>query len=243
MINVLVASDLFLMREGLRRIIECHNELAVAAEVAHVDEILHCDGIGCCDAAVIAFPFACFWNDAFCRLLQKKRPGLPIVVITDSDNPEIVSSVMKSGIRGILGKDLIINSLAHAIQEVASGRTYVGKEVAELIADRFSSFKSIDAKLRLTQREIDILKRLAIGRKMSTVGCELGISSKTVSTYKSRIMEKLALSSNTELVRYAMENKMFDLFVDHSRRKEKPLGGNEKNRSFGRGSCSLKADS
>ncbi|MGZ4113163.1 MAG: LuxR C-terminal-related transcriptional regulator [Tumebacillaceae bacterium] len=213
------------MREGLRKIIESHSDVAIAAEVAHVEEILHCDRVNCCAVGVIALPFACFWNGEFYRVLQDKIPDLPIVVITDSNNPEFVSSVMKSGIRGILGKDLVADSLIEAIREVASGKTYVGKEVAALVANRFSLFKRIDSGMRLTRREIEILKRLAIGRKVVTIGGELGISSKTVSAHKSRIMEKLALSSDTELVRYAMENQLFDLFVDHSRRKAKAAYG------------------
>lgn len=88
-----------------------------------------------------------------------------------------------------------------------------------LMATSLKSFSAANSFSRLTQREIEILKRVAIGRKISTIGDELRISSKTVSAHKANIMEKLAISSNSELVVYAMKHNLFDLFVDHSNRK------------------------
>lgn len=106
-----------------------------------------------------------------------------------------------------------------AIRTVASGKPYVGAEVSSLIASRMKLFRALSTRECLTQREIEILKRLAIGRKTATIGFELGISSKTVSAHKANIMNKLALTSYSQLVYYAIENRMFDLFVDHSNRK------------------------
>ncbi|HEX8787303.1 MAG TPA: response regulator transcription factor [Telluria sp.] len=217
MINILLGSSLFLMREGVRRIVAPHKEMRVVAEAVCGEDVLMSDQS--CHVAVLVHPLHFSGDDDFYSRLQREKPGMQIIIIANNIRPEYVSSLLRTGARGVLGRNFSKEHLLDAIRTVASGKPYVGAEVSSLIASRMKLFRALSTRECLTQREIEILKRLAIGRKTATIGFELGISSKTVSAHKANIMNKLALTSYSQLVYYAIENRMFDLFVDHSNRK------------------------
>jgi DNA-binding NarL/FixJ family response regulator len=141
-----------------------------------------------------------------------------MVVFVRSDSSEYVLSAIQYGARGILTTDCASTHVADAIRAVSAGKVYLGEEVSVMIATELK-LSAGSQRPRLTERELQILKRIAIGRKSSTIADELGISTKTVSAHKANILEKLALETESELVLYAIENKLFDLFVDHSSRK------------------------
>ncbi|MGJ7918453.1 LuxR C-terminal-related transcriptional regulator [Massilia sp. LXY-6] len=218
MINVVVASSLFLFREGIKAIIESQKHLRVCGEATSMQEILGTDDEERNRVVIVAEPLAHGHDEETARAIRE-RASLPMVMIAQGKSIDDVQAALKSGARGILTRSCPKEHLLEAVSVVSAGRIYVSREMAMLMATSLKSFGAVNSFSRLTQREIEILKRVAIGRKISTIGDELRISSKTVSAHKANIMEKLAINSNSELVVYAMKNNLFDLFVDHSNRK------------------------
>lgn len=220
MINVLIASNLYVFREGIKAIVESQKNLKVCGEATSMQEIFEADDQVRNGLVIVAVPLAHGHDEEMARAIQE-RASLPLIMITLEQGIDDLQFALKSGARGLLTRTCPKEHLLEAVREVAAGRIYVSQEMAMLMATRIKSLRPGNSFSRLTERELEILKRVAIGRKTSTIGDELKISSKTVSAHKANIMEKLAITSTSELVVYAMKHNLFDLFVDHSRRKER----------------------
>ena len=221
MIKVIAASSISILREGMKRVLEPCKDIGIVAEVSRADEILsghagHGEVI-----VLIAHPLHRQDRHDFYFRLHSERPDCQIVVFVRSDADYVLSAI-QSGARGILTTNCLGEQVPEAIRAVAAGRIFLGDDVSFLIATELTLTAGVHPRPRLTEREVQMLKRIAIGRKMSTIAEELGISAKTVSAHKANILEKLALATESELVLYALRNQLFDLFVDHSKRKLAP---------------------
>jgi DNA-binding NarL/FixJ family response regulator len=222
MINVMVGSNIFAFREGMKSMVLRQKDMKISCEVTCMEEAIACD----CSrknnvlVAIAPLSFKQIDNSEYFSETTEKRH---LVVVTLDGKVADVQEAIRIGARGIVNKSCSEERLMHAIRMVAAGKLYVEKEISTLIASSIKAFSALSPLVRLTQREMEILKRVAIGRRMSTISGELGISSKTVSAHKANIMEKLALESDSELVLYAMKYDLFDLFVDHSTRKQSRL--------------------
>jgi two-component system invasion response regulator UvrY len=221
MINVVVASSVFIFREGMKSLLLRHKGVQLLSEVTCVEDAFACK----CDdpnnvvVAVAPLKFRESKNLTDLSAETKRR----LIVITIGKTIADIQAAIEMGARGILTQSCTEENILSAIRMVAAGRLYVAQEISALIACSIKSFNALSPLVRLTCREMEILKRVAIGRKMSTIGEELGISYKTVSAHKANILEKLALGSDSELVLYAMKHNLFDLLIDHSNRKQSRL--------------------
>lgn len=218
MIKVIAASSIYILRQGMKRVLAGCNDIELIGEVSLADDILlgH-DGHGM-TIVLIAHPLQHRERHDFYGRLRRERPDYRIVAFVRSDAGHVLAAI-HAGARGILATDCSVGQVPDAVRAVAAGKIYLGEDLSVMIATELEQNAGTHQRQRLTDRELQILRRIAIGRKTSTVAEELGISAKTVSAHKANILEKLALATESELVRYAMENQLFDLFVDHSNRK------------------------
>ena len=219
MINVIVISGISMVREGMRHILSPHDDIRIAAEAIGVEDILARQREASNAVAVIAHPLLTSEKQEIYSRLRREQPRLRVIFIERGNDVDSVFSAMRMGAHGILSTGCPKEYLLDAIRTVSTGKVYVSKEISRLIAADIKSFIALTTQPVLTERELEILRRLAIGRRATVIGDELGISAKTVSAHKANIMGKLALTSVPGLVLYAMENQLFDLYVDHSQRK------------------------
>lgn len=221
MIKVIAASSIYILRQGMKRVVAGCEDIEIVGEVGLADDILvgH-DGRGP-TIVLIAHPLKHRERHDFYGRLRRERPDYRIVAFVRSDAEHVLAAI-QAGARGILATDCGVAQVPDAIRAVAAGKIYLGEDLSVMLATELEQTAGVHHRARLTERELQILKRIAIGRKSATIAEELGISTKTVSAHKSNILEKLALATESELVLYAMENKLFDLFVDHSNRKPVP---------------------
>lgn len=215
----MVASSVYAFREGMKSLLQRYKDMQVSSEMTCMEEACAnvCNKKNNVLVVIAPLKFEQFESDFGAWDSVEKRH---LIVVTLEATIADVQAAIKLGARGILSKRCPEENILQAIRMVAAGKLYVGHEISNLIASSIKSFSALSPLVRLTQREMQILKRVAIGRRMSTIGVELGISCKTVSTHKANIMEKLALGSDSELVLYAMKHNLFDLLVDHSNRKQ-----------------------
>ncbi|MFC5550693.1 LuxR C-terminal-related transcriptional regulator [Massilia aerilata] len=194
-------------------------EIRLAGEACFMEDALAAGAAVRDGVTVILLPLACR-DEAGYIAVSSEWKSRKLVAITLGKSIADVQAALQMGARAILCRTCPQDHILRAIHDVAANELYVSQEIASLIAANAKSFSRMSSLSRLTQRELEILKRIAIGRRTSTIGVELGISVKTVSAHKSNILEKLLLSSDSELVLYAMKNDLFDLFVDHAKRKK-----------------------
>lgn len=149
-------------------------------------------------------------------LLQKLRschPRLPILILSMNNEKQIVSRAIRAGANGYLTKDIHPEVMLTAIRTVASGGRFVDPALVEAMVFDQPNNQGAPAHALLSEREFQIFKLLLAGRRISEIGSNLNLSPKTVSTYKQRLMEKLNITNNAELIRYALEH---DIKPDHS---------------------------
>jgi two-component system invasion response regulator UvrY len=137
-------------------------------------------------------------------------PNVPVLVLTASSEIEYVIETMKAGANGVIHKHHAVDDLLQAAQRIADGGTYLHADTAAAIAKTLHARKPTLLHDDLSQRELDIFRRIALGRAIKEIGFDLGLSEKTVATYLARIREKTGLTSHVEIARYALKNGLVD---------------------------------
>ena len=136
------------------------------------------------------------------------RPDLRILVFSALDEDQVAVRCLEAGAAGYIQKTASTKDLVHAIRTVAAGRSYVTSRTADLLTERVSHRSSPTPHERLSRREYDVFHRLAGGSSLTEIATELGVSVKSASTYRTRLLEKMGFSRNAELTRYAIERKL-----------------------------------
>lgn len=142
------------------------------------------------------------------RQLKKQLPATPVLILSVHPEDQYIVRALKAGASGYLNKESRPEELIKAIKQLLQGKKYVSAEGAEKLA---ASIGDDSLKLpheKLSEREYDVLKRIASGKTVSEIATELSLSVNTISTYRSRILEKMQLQNNAELTVYAIENKL-----------------------------------
>lgn len=143
------------------------------------------------------------------RLLKDEQPGLQVLVYSVYSERQFGLRAIRAGADGYLTKDRPAEEIAKAVLAILGGGQYISRELSELLLEAVKGGPR--ARLEaLSDREHQVLKLLAAGKSPTGIGAELNLSAKTITTYRARILEKLALKTNAELVRYALENNLLD---------------------------------
>lgn len=208
MTSVVLVSKLSLIREGMKRILSQCNDIQIVGEANHASEYFTAERIPCAQVIVLAYPGAMLGTDDLLQL-QKVCPELRVIIVVRFSTLYQVLSAFKMGVHGMLNASCAASHLPAAIRAVSSGKIYMHEQVSSLLVADLDEIKKDHTHKSLTHREMDIFLRLAAGKKISDIAAELGISVKTVSTHKARVMEKMGMSSSSQLIQYAIVNSLF----------------------------------
>ena len=142
------------------------------------------------------------------RQLKKLLPATPVLILSVHPEDQYVVRALKAGASGYLNKESRPEELVKAIKQLLQGKKYVSAEGAEKLAASFGDDPNKMPHEKLSEREFDVLKRIASGKTVSEIAFALSLSVNTISTYRSRILEKMSMQNNAELTLYAVENKL-----------------------------------
>ncbi|MBO9202009.1 MULTISPECIES: response regulator [Niastella] len=142
------------------------------------------------------------------RQLKKMLPNTPVLILSVHPEDQYVVRALKAGASGYLNKESHPDELLKAVRQLMLGKKYVSAEGAEKLAASFGDDPNQLPHEKLSEREFDVLKRLASGKTVSEIATSLSLSVNTISTYRSRILEKMSMQNNAELTLYAVENKL-----------------------------------
>ncbi|RRQ21444.1 response regulator [Thiohalobacter thiocyanaticus] len=210
MISVLIADDHPVVRAGMRQIIDADDQTSVIAEAGSGEEVLE---------ATVRSPFDVLLLDismpgpSGVDLLQRLRAArcqAAILFMSMYPEDQFAVRLLKSGASGYLTKESAPDQLVAAIHKVARGGRFISASLAEILADTLTSDEDRPAHETLSNREYQVFQMLASGKSVSETARELNISVKTVSTYRTRILEKMNMSKNAEFTYYAIKNGLID---------------------------------
>jgi DNA-binding NarL/FixJ family response regulator len=203
MTRIVLADDHQIVRDGLKRILAATPDLQVAGEAADGDELLRLVKSADYDIAVVDMSMPGLSGIALVKRLKMEKPKLRILVLSMHGESQYAARVLKAGASGYLNKDSAAEQLVGAIRKVAAGGVHIGEAAAaSLVAADKAPHET------LSDREFEVLRLLVEGLGPTEIGERLHLSVKTVSTHKTRILEKLNVGSTAELVRYALEHKL-----------------------------------
>ncbi|TAM86805.1 MAG: response regulator transcription factor [Candidimonas sp.] len=210
MIAVMLADDHTLLRAGLRRLLEHADGISVEGEASNGAEALKLLASRPWDLLVLDMSMPGRDGVDLIRQIKRNHPELPILVLTMHGELQYAERAIKAGAAGYLTKDGAAEELVEAVRKVAGGGRYLSQSLAEDIAfERLGQTDSLPH-LLLSDRELSVFQHLATGLSNSEIAALLFLSVKTISTYKSRILIKMHLRNQTDLVRYAIKHRLVD---------------------------------
>ncbi|HUE94942.1 response regulator transcription factor [Pseudomonas sp.] len=210
MIRLLVADDHGIMRAGLKNLFDIINDIEVVGEAENSDQVINAVKLGGFDVILLDLTMPGMNGIDVIKAIREHAPSLPILVLSMHDEPPIVRRALKAGANGYITKETNDPSrLLMAIRTVATGGNYIDPKMAERLAFDTSSHTQPPHE-KLSDREFEIFKLLAQGMSVMQIADILFISNKTVSSHKARLMRKMDLGTNTDLVRYALDHHMLD---------------------------------
>jgi len=203
MIRVLIADDHKIVRDGLKRILSAHGEVDVTGEAADGDQALALVRAHEYDLVMVDMSMPGLSGIDLIKRLKLEKPKLRILVLSMHGERQYAARALKAGASGYLNKDSAAELLVGAIRKIAAGGVHIGDAAA---ASLVSAEKAPHE--ALSDREFEVLRLLVEGLGPTDIGDKLHLSVKTVSTHKTRILEKLNVSSTAALVRYALDHKL-----------------------------------
>ncbi|MGW8160646.1 MAG: response regulator transcription factor [Desulfobulbales bacterium] len=211
MIRVLLADDHSIVRAGLRRIIEESQDIEVVAEADDGRAAINLAMEKKPDVAVIDISMPGVDGLEVISQLQNQMPQLPIIMLTMHEEEQYVVRAIQAGAMGYVTKRSAPEHIVKAIHQVLSGSRYLTAEASEALALRVAKGAGNKSALDLlSNRELQVLRRLAMGHTNHEISLAYNISIKTVDTYRLRLLKKLNLRNNAELSRFAIQNKLIE---------------------------------
>jgi len=204
MIRLLIVDDHALMREGLKRLFDEEDDIIVSAEAESGEEALAILKKETVDLILLDVGIPYTDSAELIEKIRERPKSPPILMLSMHDEPRIIKSKLKAGASGYITKNSSPQDLLAAMRKVAAGGRFLAPDIAEKIAFELSSVAEQVPHELLSGRELLILRMLAKGKKINEIALELGISSKTVSTHKARLMQKMHIDSDIKLMQYAI---------------------------------------
>lgn len=210
MIRVLIADDHPIVREGLKQILSESSEIIVAGEAGDCKETLEKLKKGRFDLVLLDINMPDRNGLELLEDLKKDWPKVSVLILSAFPEEQYAVRALKSGASGYLVKKSAPEELITAIKKVSGGRKYITPSLAERLADRLETKDKEAPHERLSNREYQVLCMIASGKTVSEIAEELSLSVKTVSTHRVRILGKMEMKNNTELIRYAVKNSLVE---------------------------------
>jgi DNA-binding NarL/FixJ family response regulator len=208
MIRVLVADDHPVVREGVRRVLEGAPDIRVVAEAASGGEVASAVTQASPDVVLldIAMPGPDFLD--VLASIPQARSGTRTLILSAHAEEEFAVRAIRAGAAGYLTKGYQPQDLVEAVRRVAAGRRYISAELAERLAMGLAGEGEAPRHEKLSNREFEVLRLIAAGKSLKEIAGELGINAKTVSSFRARLLSKLDLKTNADLVRYALQHDL-----------------------------------
>jgi two-component system invasion response regulator UvrY len=206
--RILIADDHAIVRKGLRQLILEEYPTSEIGEVSDVESLIALLMKGQWDLVISDISMPGRSGLEALQQIKEIDPRIPVLIMSMHPEDQYALRVFRAGASGYLSKDAVHEELIKAIQMIRNGRKFITPSIAEKLAGALDSASNREPHEYLSNREFDVLKMLAGGKSISEIAEQLSLSATTVSTYRSRILEKTGMRTNADLTRYALEKRL-----------------------------------
>lgn len=207
-IKVLIADDHDIVRQGIKTIISDVSDIVVAGEAESGDEVLK--KLKELKVDVVIMDYDMPDRNGLDTLIELKaiNPQLPVIILSMFPEDHYGVRFLKAGASGYLGKSNVTQQLVEAIRRVVGGHKYISPNLADKLVSELNKDSERPLHENLTDREFQVFHLIAAGKRLKAIAEELHLSINTISTYRSRILEKMEMESNSDLIHYAIKNSL-----------------------------------
>jgi DNA-binding NarL/FixJ family response regulator len=205
MIRIALVDDHAMVRAGLRQFFCDQPDFSVVAEAGSGREALDIVRAGGVDVLLLDIAMPGQNGVDVLAAIRARAPELPVLILSGFAEAQYATTLLRQGASGYLSKDCDPEQLVRAVRTVYRGRKYISAGVAERLAEGLGGGAELPAHEQLSERELQVFLRLARGETIGHLALSLSLSAKTVSTYRTRVMEKMQLASNSDLTYYALK--------------------------------------
>jgi len=210
MIKILVADDRAIVREGLKQILQETPDIVVADEARNGEEVMAKAGAKDFDLVLLDISLPGRSGLDILKQLKCQKPELPILILSMHPEEQYAVRSLRAGASGYLTKESAPSELIKAIKRVAQGKKYITSSLAEKLAFEVGANSEKPIHEALSDREYQVLCMLASARTVSEIAKALSLSIKTISTHRSRILKKMGMKNNAQLIHYAIRHNLVD---------------------------------
>jgi DNA-binding NarL/FixJ family response regulator len=210
-IKVLIADDHAIVREGLRQILADTKDIVVAGDAENGNDAVKLARKGDADVLLLDISMPDRSGIDVLKQIKKESPKLAVLMLSMHREDQYAIRSLKAGAAGYLNKQSAPAELVNAIRQVATGRKYISPALAQELANQVGDEnREVPPHETLSDREYQTLVMIASGKTVSDIACELALSVKTISMYRSRLLQKMKLRHNAELTHYAIKNHLVE---------------------------------
>ncbi len=210
MLRILIADDHPIVRHGLRQLIAKTTDMVVVDEASDGWEVISKVGASDCDVVLLDISMPGLNGLDIIRQLKKESPRLPILILSMHSEEQYAVRAFRAGASGYLTKQSAPDELLAAIRKVSIGGKYVSSSLAEKLASDLAIGTEQSPHKTLSNREYQVMLMIAAGKTVAEIAEELSLSIQTISTYRSRILQKMQMKNNVELANYAVRNQLLE---------------------------------
>jgi len=210
MFRILIADDHPIVRKGLVHVLEDSGIVRSIEEAANGQEVLDKVKRSHFDIVLLDISMPGMGGIETLEELKKLYPSLPVLMLSMYPEEEFAVRALKAGAAGYLTKKSASDELTDAIRKISRGQRYISSSLAEFLAVNLTEDTERPLHELLSNRELQVLRMIVKGMSIKEIAGEISRSPKTVSTFRSRILEKLKMKSNAQLIQYAMKNNLID---------------------------------
>ncbi|MCC6900559.1 MAG: response regulator transcription factor [Polyangiaceae bacterium] len=203
--RVLVADDHAMLRRGVRSLLEEQIEGVSVGEAASGPEALACLERAAWDVVLLDLHMPGSTGLDLLKSIKHRWEHVAVLVVSMSPEEQYALRAVRAGASGYVRKDVGLDDLVHAVRRVAAGERWIDDKVAGLLADGVAHRDPDGALASLSDRELEVLRAIGRGQAVGQIASDMGLSVKTVSTYRTRLLSKLGLENNAELMRFAID--------------------------------------
>ncbi|MBN1840740.1 MAG: response regulator transcription factor [Deltaproteobacteria bacterium] len=210
MIKILIADDHAIVRQGLKQIFEGNPDMVMADEASNGQEVLDKVWKNDYDMVLLDISMPGTRGLDILKQLRTQRPGLPVLILTMHSEEQYAVRALRAGASGYLTKESLPDELITAVRKVSRGGRYVSASLAEKLAFDLERDAEKPLHEKLSDREYEVMRMIASGKTLKEIAEELCLSIKTISTHRSRILKKMKMRNNAELMHYVIKHGLVE---------------------------------